>query len=425
MSETPPPPEPRTPPRRLAVYVTVPIAMLLGWGGYLHWRQASDARETLALARGFAPDVQVATVATSSTRPSVTLPGQTVAFNSADLFARATGFIAERHVDIGSRVKKGDLLIRIAAPDLDAQLGQARAQLGQMQAALVQAQASLKQAQDTKKLASINSYRASTLAREGWGTQQTADTNSTSARVSVSSVGSAQAGIGVAVANVRAQQASVDRLVALTGFERVTAPFDGVITQRDVDVGDLVQSDASSGTPLFHIDREDILRCDVYVPQSQIASIRNGLSATVTVPERPERVYHARISRSSASLAQNSRSMLVEIDIPNPDDPDTHLAPGLYVDVSLTAGSPRPVVTIPDSALIFDTAGLHVARVTGGQTIRMVPITLARDLGETAEVNKGLTGGEQIVVNPPLDLEPGQKVHVASSPHGKPGAKSS
>ena len=414
--------EPRIRPLRLALYVVVPCALLLGWGGYTHWRQTSDARETLAATRSFVADVQVATAAVSTKRPNMSLPGQTVAYDSADLFARATGFIAERRVDIGSHVHKGDLLVRIAAPDLDAQLLQARAQFGQMQAALVQAQASLKQAQDNKKLAGINSYRATTLAREGWGTQQTADTNSTNARVSVSTVGSAEAGIGVAVANLRAQQASIARLVALTGFERVTAPFDGVITRRDVDVGDLVQSDTSSGTPLFHIDREDILRCDVYVPQSEVPSIRDGLPAQVTVPERPDHVYHARISRSAASLAQNSRSMLVEVDIPNPDDTDAHLAPGLYVDVSLPAGSPHPVVTIPDSALIFDTAGLHVATVTGEQTIRMVPVTLTRDLGETAEVSRGLVGGERVVVNPPLDLEGGEKVHVVGKQSGGRGA---
>ena len=416
--------EPRIRPLRLALYVVVPVALLLAWGGYIHWRQGSDARETLAAARAFVPDVQVATAASSTKRPNVSLPGQTVAYDSADLFARATGFIAERRVDIGSRIRKGDLLVRIAAPDLDAQLIQARAQLGQMQAALVQAQSSLKQAQDNKKLASINNYRAATLAREGWGTQQTADTNSNNARVSVSSVSSAQAGIGVAVANLRAQQASVARLVALTGFERVTAPFDGVITQRDVDIGDLVQSDASSGTPLFHIDREDILRCDVYVPQSEVASIRDGLPAAVTVPERPNHVYHARISRSAASLTQNSRSMLVEVDIPNPDETDAHLAPGLYVDVSLPAGLPHPVVTVPDSALIFDTAGLHVATVTGAHTIRMVPVTLTHDLGETAEIGTGLGGGEQVVVNPPLDLENGGKVHIVG-PSGEQADKRS
>ncbi len=415
-------PEPRRPPRRLAIYVAVPLALLLGYGAYIHWRQASEAKDTLSASQSFVPDIHTGRATLVDDLPTVTLPGQTAAFDSADLFARATGFIAERRVDIGSKVRKGNLLIRIAAPDLDEQLNQARAQLGQMQAALVQAQASLKQAQDTKKLAGINKYRATTLAQEGWGTQQTADTNSTNALVSVSSVASAQAGIGVAVANLRAQQATVDRLVALTGFEQVTAPFDGIITQRDVDVGDLVQSDTSSGTPLFHIDREDILRCEVYVPQSHFAGIHDGLEANVTVPELPNRVFHGKVSRTSAALAQNSRSMLVEIDIPNPD---RQLAPGLFVDVSFKLGQSAPIVVVPDAALIFDAAGLHVASVTEQNTIRMLPISITRDLGEKAELRDGLKGGEQLVINPPPDLENGQKVHVIRSATASPAATSS
>ncbi len=411
-------PEPVTPRRRVAVYVAIPVALLLCWGVYIHWRQTSDAKDTLHQSQAFVPDVHVVTASRASDTQQTVLPGQTAAFESADLFARATGFIAERHVDIGSHVHKGDLLVRIAAPDLDAQLSQAQAQLGQQQAALTQAQFSLKQALDTKKLANVNNYRATTLAKEGWGTQQTADTNSTSALVSVSSVSSAQAGIGVAVANIRAQQATIDRLVALTGFEQVRAPFDGVITQRDVDVGDLVQSDTSSGTALFHIDQEDVLRCQVYVPQSNFAGIHQGIEAEVTVPELPGRIFHAKVSRSSVSLAQNSRSMLVEVDLPNADGT---LTPGLYVDVAFVLRS-SPTVMVPDAALIFDANGLRIATVTPEQRIHMAAVTIYRDLGEKAEIREGLKGGESLVLNPPSDLADGQKVHVTNTPDA--GAKS-
>jgi len=408
-------PEPVPPPRRLALYVAVPLALLLAWGAFVHWRQRSDAYDTVHERQNLEPTVTTATARLSHDSRSLTLPGQTAAFDSAYLYARATGFVAERRVDIGSRVKRGDLLLRIDAPDLDAQLNQARAQLGQMQAALVQAQATLKQAQDNKSLASINSYRATTLAREGWGTQQTADTNTTNARVSTSNVGSAQAGVGVAEANVRAQQATVDRLVALTGFERVSAPFDGVITERDVDVGDLVQSDTSSGTPLFHIDREDVLRCQVYVPQSDFAGIHDGLPAEVTVPELPGHAFHAHVSRSSLALAQNSRSMLVEIDVPNRDG---LLTPGLFVNVGFTVRPPAPTVLIPDSSLIFDAKGLHVAEITPEQRVRFQPITIYRDLGTEAEVRQGLKGGETLIVNPPVDLSDDQRVHPSSAASG-------
>ena len=415
MTQTPvtqKPGEPAPPRSRIALYVALPIALLLCWGGYMHWRQASDAKDTLHASESFVPDVHVATASLSSGDMTTMLPGQTAAFDAADLYARATGFIAERRVDIGSRVRKGDLLIRIAAPDLDAQLSQARAQLGQLQAALAQADASLQQAQDNTKLAHLNKYRATTLASEGWGTQQNADTQTTNNSVSRTTVTGAQAGIGVAVANIRAQQATIDRLVTLTGFERVTAPFDGTITTREIDIGDLVQSDASSGTPLFHIDREDVLRCEVYVPQSDFAGIRTGLAADVTVPELPGHVFRATVSRTSASLAQNSRSMLVEIDVANPD---ALLAPGLFVNVSFKINRTAPAVIVPDATLIFDAAGLHVATVTPDQRVRMVPIVIAHDFGEKAELREGLKGGEALVVNPPADLADGEKIHVIKS----------
>jgi HlyD family secretion protein len=409
-------PDPVTPRRRTLLYVVVPLVLLLCWGGFVHWRQSSDARDTLQQSQAFVPDVHVATVTVSRDDHAIILPGQTAAFAEADLFARATGFIAERRVDIGSRVRKGDLLARINAPDLDQQLNQARAQLGQVQAALMQANATFQQAQASTQLAKSNQRRSVTLAGEGWDTRQNAETQTTNASVSGANVAGAQAGIGVAVANLRAQQATVDRLVALTGFEQVTAPFDGVITQRDIDVGDLVQSDSSSGTALFHIDQEDVLRCEVYVPQSRFAGIRQGIEARVTVPELPGRVFRAKVSRTSVSLAQNSRSMLAEIDVPNPDGA---LTPGLYVDVAFALQAPSPTVIVPDAALIFDAGGLRVATVTPDHRIRLVVISIYRDLGETAEVRQGLKGGEALVVNPPPDLQDGQAVHVVDGGGGK------
>ncbi len=413
-------PSPVTPRRRAALYVIVPLAVLLCWGVFVHWRQTTAAMETLQQSRSFVPDVHVTQAKQMRDAHTTVLPGQTVAYAEADLFARATGFIAERHADIGSHVRKGDLLVRIDAPDLDEQLNQARAQLGQQEAAMLQAQASFKQAQDNTRLAASNKRRSVTLAGEGWDTKQNAETQTTNAAVSTSSIASAQAGIGVAAANVRAQQATVDRLVALTGFERVTAPFDGVITQRDIDVGDLVQSDTSNGTALFHIDQENVLRCEVYVPQSDFAGIRDGLEAEVTVPELPGRVFRAKVSRTSVSLAQNSRSMLVEIDVPNPDGA---LTPGLYVDVGFVLRDASPTVVIPDAALIFDAKGLRVATVTQDQRVRMVPIAIYRDFGEKAEIREGLKGGESLVVNPPSDLHDGETVHVLQA-GGQSGSRS-
>ena len=398
-----------------ALWVVVPLAVLIGIGGYSHWQQSRAADNTQHADASFVPDVHVATARRTLDNRPINLPGQTLAYDSADLYARATGYIAERRVDIGSKVHRGDLLLRIAAPDLDAQLSQARAQLGQQEAALLQAQASLDQARSNDKLGRINKYRATTLASQGWGTRQDADTQTTNSSVQEKSVASAQAGIGVAAANIRAQQATIDRLVALTGFERVTAPFDGVITARQVDIGDLTQSDTSAGTALLHIDRDDILRCQVYVPQSQFPGMKRGVRAEIRVPELPNRVFSGTITRTSTSLAQNSRSLLVEVDIPNPDEA---LTAGLYVDMMFHLERPAPVVMIPDAALIFDTSTLRVAVLQDDGTVKLTPISLTRDLGEQAEVSHGLSGGEKLVINPPSELEDGQHVHALSDKKG-------
>nr|WP_321985593.1 efflux RND transporter periplasmic adaptor subunit [uncultured Lichenicoccus sp.] len=405
-----------------ALWVAVPLVLLVGLGGYTHWQQSRAADDTQHAAVSFVPDVHVAIAKRTIDNHPINLPGQTLAFDSADLYARATGYVAERRVDIGSKVHRGDLLLRIAAPDLDAQLSQARAQLGQQEAALLQAQASLDQARSNDKLGKINKYRATTLASQGWGTRQDADTQTTNSSVQEKSVASAQAGIGVAAANIRAQQATIDRLVALTGFERVVAPFDGVITARQVDIGDLVQSDTSSGTALLHIDRDDILRCQVYVPQSQFPGMHRGVKAEIRVPELPNRVFSGSITRTSTSLAQNSRSLLVEVDIPNPDEA---LTAGLYVDMMFHLERPEPVVMIPDSALIFDTSSLRVAVLQGDGTVKLTPISLARDLGEEAEVVHGLNGGEKLVINPPSELEDGERVHEIQDKKGGHGGDGS
>jgi len=399
------PPPPRA---RLALLVAVPLVVLLAWGVWSHWAERSNAVETRDQARSAAPEVHVATAKVVKDVVETTLPGQTLALNASDLFARATGFVAERHVDIGSHVRKGDLLLRIAAPDLDQELAQARAQLGQMEAQLTQAQASLHQAQSNASLSRVNSERSQILAREGWDTKVNRDTQFTNFTVNTKGVQSAQAAVGVAVANIRAQQATVDRLVALTGYEQVTAPFDGVITQRDVEVGDLVSANSSSGTALFHIDNDSVLRCQVYVPQSLFVGLHEGLAAKVTVPEMPGRSFKATVSRSSSSLAQNSRSMLVEVDI---DNRARALTPGLFVNVSFDVPRGSPIVSIPDAALIFDQEGLHVAAVKDGHA-KMTPIVIERDMGTMAELRSGLAGGEQVIVNPPTDLRPDQPVKV-------------
>jgi HlyD family secretion protein len=404
---TPPPP----PRRRVLAFVLVPVILLLGAGGYLHWRTYADAAETQKGQDDFIPQVRTTVVKQVDTPVQLALPGQTEAFDVANLFPRATGFVAERRVDIGSRVHKGDLLLRISAPDLDQQLVQAQAQIGQNQAAVAQAQAQLQSAQANTKLANVTKFRETTLANQGWETKQNADNASANFSVQTAGIANAEAGVAVANANLKAQQATVERLQALTAFEQIKAPFDGVVTARNVDAGDLLTQDSLGGNPMFTIVRDDVLRIAVYVPQSSAIGIRDGLEAEVTVPEIPGRIFKGRVARSSVALQSASRSMLTEVDVPNPNGV---LRPGLFVNVAFAIPREAPGIVVPDEALVFNAAGLQVAIVEADSTIHFQKVSIYRDFGTTAELRDGLQGGENLVMSPPTELANGSKVRVTN-----------
>ena len=207
-------------------------------------------------------------------------------------------------------------------------------------------------------------------------------------------VANSQAGIRVAQANIAAQAATVQRLQALVDFERVIAPFDGVITARNVDTGDLVSADQNGGTSLFSIDRTDLLRVQVYVPQSAAIGLHNVLDAEVHVPELAGRAFRGKVARSSVSLTQSARTMLVEVDVVNTDGTPRS---GLYADVIFHVPRQPPGVVIPDKSMVFNETGLHVLVVQDGR-VHAKPINIDRDFGTTADLREGLSGGEELVV---------------------------
>jgi HlyD family secretion protein len=416
-SERTPPPAPR---KRILVFVLVPVLALLGLGGYLHWQTYADAAVTQQEQEDFVPRVRTAVAQKVDTPVDLTLPGQTEAFDVANLYPRATGYIAERRVDIGSRVHKDDLLVRIDAPDLDQQLAQAQAQLGQNEAAVLQAQAQVQSAQANTKLADVTKYRETTLAGQGWETKQNADNATANFSVQTAGIANAEAGVAVALANLKAQQATVDRLQALTAFELVKAPFDGVITVRNVDTGDLLTQDSLGGNPMFSIDRDDVLRISVYVPQSSAIGIHDGVEAQVTVPEMPGRIFRGRVARSSVALQASSRSMRTEVDVPNPDHA---LRPGLFVNVTFSIPRRTPAIVVPDAALVFNASGLQVATVDADSTIHLQKVTVYRDFGTTAELRDGLAGGESLVLSLPTELADGSRVKVANPQQQQEGVK--
>lgn len=289
--------------RLLLAGVVLALGLIVGYGVWAHAQRRNDAVETLRQQQAIVPEVRTSLVTAVTEPRQVDLPGSTEAFESATVFARATGYIAERFVDIGSKVKKGDVLAIIAAPDLDQQLVQAREQLTQLQAAVDQARANANLAQATEA-------RTRSLVTQGWETKEQGDIDR------LTYVAQAAA-LQVAEVNVKAQQAAVARLEAQTGFEKVIAPFSGIITSRQIDVGNLVTADVSSGTPMFSIDRTDVLRVLVYVPQDYVFGLKDGDAADVIVPEVPGRIFKGKVARNASSLDPVTRTLHAEVDVDN------------------------------------------------------------------------------------------------------------
>jgi HlyD family secretion protein len=406
-SAAPPPP----PSKRIFVIVFLIVAGVLAYGAYGHWQTNAAAAATQQDAIDFVPSVRTTTTKLLNDPIETTLPGQTDAFDRANIFARATGYIAERMVDIGSTVKKGDILARIASPDLDRQLDQAVAQLGQVQAALAQAQAQVALSQANLKLGNLNYARSDDLVKKGFDTYQNHDSQQANVSTQQANVEAAEAGVKVAQANIDAQQATVNRLRTLAEFESVRAPFDGVITVRNIDVGDLVNADTGGGTPMFTMVRDDILRVSVSVPQSLAIAVRDGLDAKIQVFELPGRSFAGKVARSSGALLSSSRTLAVEVDVNNASHV---LRAGLFVNVTFEIPREHPNVVVPAEALIFNQQGLRVAVLNPDKSIHMQPVTVYRDSGATIELSDGLHGGESIVLSPPSSLQDGGKVKVTA-----------
>ena len=380
----------------IGVAVLLVGAMALGfWRHYTLHAQVMSAADQR---RDFVPSVRVAPVRASASTVSITWPGTTEAFAQANIFARASGYISKRNVDIGSRVKTGDLLIEITAPEVEHQIAQAEGTLAQLQAALLQAKAN-------RDLAQVTWDRDSPLVKEGWVTKQQGDTDRLNLELR-------EAAVAVAQANVVAQHAQLKVLNQQKDYQSVVAPFDGVITQRNIDVGSLVQADATSGTFLFTLMKSDELRIQLYVPQDEALGVAPGVEAIVRVPEIPGREFLGTVTRIADALAPGTRTLLTEIDVPNPD---RALSPGLYCNVELKIPRKTPSLIVPSDAVVFNSAGLTVAVVENG-VARFHKITVARDFGTTVEVTQGVKEGDQVILNPAVDLTDGQKVQIKPGP---------
>ena len=364
-------------------------------------RSYSQQRQVIATAeqiRDFVPSVRVAPVQASDATVLVSLPATTSAFAVANMYARASGYIEKRHVDIGDRVKEGQLLVEIVAPELDHQIAQAEATLVQLRAAVEQAHAN-------KNLAQVTWDRDRGLVEKGWVTPQQGDTDRFTLQAR-------EAAISVAQANVAAQQAQLRVLRQQKAYQRVVAPFEGVVTKRNVDVGDLVHADTTSGTFMFTILQSNVIRAQVYVPQDSAFGLRPGVDAVVRVPEIPRRTFPGTVTRIAEALEAGTRTLLTEIDIPNPDGA---IQPGSYSIIELKIPRKTPSFLVSADAIIFNQNGPQIAVVEDG-TAHIRKVSVTRDLGTQVEVDDGVEQGEQVIINPPVTLVDGSKVRPRIKP---------
>jgi membrane fusion protein (multidrug efflux system) len=336
--------------------------------------------------------VNVVTPKVVSSDHALVLPGTVTPLLSTVIYARASGYVRKWDVDIGDKVKEGQLLAEIETPEVDQQLAQARAQL-------VQADASVKQAVANREFSKANLARYVELIRQGLASQQDLDQHRAQADVD-------EASVAVAQANVVAMKANISRLEQLTSFGRVTAPFAGTVTSRTIDIGALV---TAGTTALFNLVAMDPARVFVQVPQDVAPSVRADVPADVTTREYAGRVFHGVVSRAAGALDPGARTMNTEVRVPNPDGA---LFGGMYAEVSITLPGQHRVYEVPATALFNDAKGLRLAVVGSDDRVKLVKVTLERDTGSTVLLSTGLDGTERVVKLANAGLSDGDEVEV-------------
>jgi RND family efflux transporter MFP subunit len=378
--------------RRLAspILIAAGIAALLGSGIYAGIRHRAEAEASLSVTTTEAavPIVDVVNPGNDASDQELILPGQTMAFTDTPIYARTNGYLKRWYFDIGAQVRQGQLLAQIETPELDAQLRQARADL--------------ETAQANSRLAGITAQRTANLLK--------------SRSVSTQERDNAAGAYTADQAIVSSRQAEVARLQELQSYENVYAPFDGEITARNTDVGDLIN--AGAGTPtteLFHMTATRTLRIFVAVPEVDFPAMQVGATPTVTLDEYPGQVFHGSLVRTNKAIDPATRTLLVEVDV---DNAAGKLLPGAYASVHFMLPGRAQSVTVPANALLFRSEGLRVGVVQDGKA-KLVPITIGRDYGDRVEVLSGLQATDQIILNPSDSLLDGATVRLAGSKPGR------
>ena len=372
----------------------------------------TSRREALAASREAPvnhPVVSIIHATKGEPSSQLILPGNIEPLYTANLFARVDGYLDRRNVDIGSKVRSGQVLAIISSPEIDHQLSQAKATLSQSEAALLQARAAFEQAKANAELSRLTKERDVPLGEQHAISQQIVDSAVQNYNARVADVAAANANITAAEASVAASRANVARLQQMQNFEHIVAPFDGVITQRNVERGDLVSSSAPSSKPLFSIAQSNTLRIQVDVPQSEAVNIQDGQKAAVNITERLDRTYIGTVIRSAQALDDAARTMRTEVQV---DNRDASLLPGMYAQVHFTLPQQHSSLIIPTSSLVIDRAGMHVVIVDGNHKLHFAPVTIGKDMGKEVEILAGLDGSESLVASPSDLLNEGQHVEI-------------
>ena len=372
-------------------------------------RKTALANEVKALETGN-PVVNTVVLKIQDGQNEISLPASMQAIQEAPIYARVDGYLKIRGVDIGDHLKAGTVMAEIEAPEIDQQLAQVQASLAHAVAALAQAKATEKQAETRMQLAKVTVDRWKQLVVKGVVSKQDGDDKQGAYDAAVADYDAAAANVTASVADIAAQKANVARMEQMRSFEKVVAPFDGVVTARNVDPGTLISAgSASDKRELFRMAKEGELRIFVNVPQSYAAAIHEGETAVIRVNEFQGRQFPGKIIRTSDSLDPSSRTLLTEIHIPNP----THiLRPGMFASVKFTLDRTAKTILAPASVMLFNTGGPQVAVVQPDQTLHFQKVTPGRDYGATIELLAGVNPGDRAVVNPSDELVEGMKVEV-------------
>jgi RND family efflux transporter MFP subunit len=407
-----PPTRPRTP--RVVILLVLAVLIVAGvvfWGINARIQTAAAVKETtreLAI-----PNVAVIHPKPGALKNEVVLPGNVQAFTDSPIYARSSGYLKQWNVDIGGHVKAGQVLATIEAPEVDQQVSQAKATLQQTRASLDQAIANEQQGKANEEIARVTAERWQNLVKKGAVSRQENDQYQAQYQAQVANLNALEQAIAAARSNIVAAEANLGRLQEMQNYETVKAPFEGIVTARNIDVGALINAgNGGAAQELFHMASTAKLRVYVSVPQADSRAATPGLKCYLTLTEFPGRKFPGELVRTAGAIDAATRTLLTEVDV---DNAAGELRPGAYAEVHLLIPEGSRSLILPVSTLMFRSEGLRVGVVRDGNQAELVPVVLGKDFGNEVEIVSGLSENDLVIANPPDSLASGARVQVVNS----------